>query len=254
MTAPRAEYLLRLDDLCPTLRRRQWERFLPLLAEYRIQPILAVVPDNQDEELICDPPAPLFWKEMRNLEAAGATIGLHGYRHRCAQHGRSLVPLHRITEFAGAKEAQQREWICEGLKILRSHGLDPKIWVAPRHGFDRITLRVLLAEGVGVLSDGFARLPFQRGGVTWIPQQLWEPVEKTAGLWTICMHPNTAADAQVENLKNFLRQHAGQFTSVDRVLAEYSPIDRGLSEILFEAQELLRIRASRLKRQLKTRN
>ena len=69
-----------------------------------------------------------------------------------------------------------------GSKTLRTYGLNPKLWVAPRHGFDRNTLRALQQEGIGYLSDGFARIPFRRGGITWIPQQLWEPVRKSSGL------------------------------------------------------------------------
>jgi predicted deacetylase len=178
MNVKPAQYLLRLDDLCLTASRPRWQRFLELIEEFGIKPILAVVPDNRDADLELAPADAEFWARMRALEAAGATIGLHGYRHLSNGRGRSLVALHRATEFAGVAEETQREWIRAGLEILRGQGLDPRIWVAPRHGFDAHTLRALRAEGVGVLSDGFARVPFVRGGVTWIPQQLWGPVEK----------------------------------------------------------------------------
>ena len=183
-----AEYLLRCDDLCPTTPLERWRRVESLIEEFNLQPILAVVPDNRDPELGIATPDPAFWKRMHALEVAGAVIGLHGYRHLCASHGRSLVRLARTTEFAGVPAQTQRTWIIEGLRILRAHGLNPRIWVAPRHGFDRNTLDALGAEGIALLSDGFARVPFLRGGATWIPQQLWGPVDKPKGLWTICVH------------------------------------------------------------------
>ena len=160
------------------------------------------------------PPDPAFWGRMRALEAAGATIGLHGYRHLCASRGPSLVDLHRVSEFAGVSAAMQRAWIGEGMRILRGHGLDPKLWVAPRHGFDANTLAVLGEEGILVLSDGFTRAPFLRRGFTWIPQQLWAPVEKDRGLWTICVHPNTARESEIAAFHSFLAVHAAQFTSL----------------------------------------
>jgi predicted deacetylase len=246
-----AQYLLRFDDLCPTHSRERWRCFTPLLAEFGIRPILAIVPDNRDPALVVSPPDPQFWDEMRALENAGAAIGLHGYRHLCVNRGRSLVPLHRETEFAGVGEETQRTWIREGLAILRRHGLHPTIWVAPRHGFDRATLRVLRSEGIGIVSDGFARRPFVREGLTWIPQQLWAPQAKQSGLWTICLHANTPPDSFAGQLRRFVRDHAQQFTSVERVVAELDPAPLTVPERMQARATLLRIRSrTRLTRRL----
>jgi hypothetical protein len=249
-----AQYLLRFDDLCPTQDGAKWRRFAPLLREFGIKPILAVVPDNRDTGLELSPPDDAFWDETRAMEAAGATIGLHGYRHVCETRGRSLVPLHRETEFAGVPEATQREWIHAGLDILRGHGLNPKIWVAPRHGFDRATLRALRGEGIGLLSDGFARRPFTRDGVIWLPQQLWAPQTKSSGLWTICLHSNAAPDSLVDQLRSFLVRYGNQFTSVDRVVAELQPGALDLSERMFGASSLLRIQIRRAAKLLSPRD
>jgi predicted deacetylase len=227
-----AQYLLRFDDLCPTVAAERWARFESLIAEFALQPILAVVPDNRDPELEISPPDPEFWNRMRDLEAAGAAIALHGYRHLCQSRGRGLVDLHRTSEFAGVPVETQRAWIAEGLGILRGHGLNPRLWVAPRHGFDAKTLRALLGEGITIVSDGFARRPFLRYGIAWIPQQLWAPVEKTRGLWTICIHPNTAGDAEFAALRGFLSEHAAEFTSVDRALAAFKPVRLTVAESL----------------------
>jgi hypothetical protein len=229
------------------MARERWERFLPLIAEFGIRPILAVVPDNRDHELERSAPDPEFWSRMRAMEAAGATVGLHGYRHLCISRGRGLLPLHRETEFAGVPEETQRSWILEGLAILRGQGLSPRIWVAPCHGTDRATLRVLREEGISQVSDGLARLPFRRGGLIWIPQQLWEPVEKPSGLWTICVHSNTAPESLVEKLRMFLGRHAGQFTSVDRVVAEFTPREFGLTQRVYGWGTLLRMRGLRFR-------
>jgi predicted deacetylase len=248
-----AQYLLRFDDLCPTVSHNRLQRLLKLIEEFGIRPILAVVPDNQDYDLQLSPPNPEFWDRIRALEAGGATIALHGLQHLCMSKGRSLVPLHSHSEFAGVDEETQRQWVHAGLKILRGHGLNPRIWVAPRHGFDASTLRALSQEGIKLLSDGFARVPFTRGGLTWIPQQLWEPEAKTAGLWTICMHSNTASGALVDRLRTFLDLHAAEFTSVDRVLAELKPAPLEPAERLYEAVAMGRAYASRTRKKLSRR-
>jgi len=240
-----AHYLLRFDDLCPTISRVAWQRFLPIIEQFGLRPILAVVPDNRDPELEAEQPDPQFWHGMRAMETAGATIGLHGYRHICISQGKSLVPLHGSTEFAGVAEETQRQWIRAGLAILRGHGLTPRIWVAPRHGFDCATLRVLREEGIALVSDGLARVPLVRDGLTWIPQQLWEPEEKAGGVWTILVHPNTASDALVIELKEFVRRHAVQFTDADRVATEFASGEFDLGERILEAVALGRLRQRR---------
>jgi predicted deacetylase len=229
-----AQYLLRLDDLCPTFDRKAWPRFRELVEEFGIRPILAVVPDNQDAELESSRYDAGFWAEMREMEAVGATIAIHGYRHLCAGRGKSLLGLHYKSEFAGVNLETQRRWIRAGRDILRGWGLNPRLWAAPRHGFDWNTLCALRDEGVGYISDGFARVPFVRGGITWIPQQLWAPVHKTKGLWTICIHPGTARTADVDQLRAFLMEHSTQFTSFDRVAAEFAVRALGMGERIYQ--------------------
>jgi predicted deacetylase len=239
-----AQYLLRIDDLCPTVSAQRWQQFQSLIEEFHLKPILAVVPDNQDPELKVSPPDPAFWDCMRALEAAGAAIGLHGYQHLCTSRGRSLVDLHRVSEFAGVPARTQRAWIGEGIRILRGHGLDPRIWIAPRHGFDVNTLTALRDEGILLLSDGFARVPFLHSGLTWIPQQLWAPVEEDRGLWTICLHPNTARDAEIAALRSFLAVHAAQFTSVDCVLSQSHPATLTIAQRIQAVSALRRLKIS----------
>ncbi len=44
----KARYLIRFDDICPTMNWTIWEQVEQVLRTYHVQPILAVVPDNQD--------------------------------------------------------------------------------------------------------------------------------------------------------------------------------------------------------------
>jgi Uncharacterized protein conserved in bacteria (DUF2334) len=243
----RAEYLLRFDDLCPTMDRERWMRYAPMVERYGIRPILSVVPANRDPQLDVAPEDATFWEAMRSAQAAGATIGLHGYRHLCMATGRGYVPLHRRTEFAGVGRKLQREWIKAGSDILHREGLDPRIWVAPRHGLDRITLEALREVGISLVSDGLAERPFRLGGLTWIPQQLWSPVAQPHGLWTICIHANTATDAQVEEMERFLRRWSGQFTTVERVVEEWPVRERSLADGWFQTRMLARARLRRWK-------
>jgi predicted deacetylase len=213
--------------------RSRWLRVRQLIEDTGIRPILAIVPDNQDRELNVAPEDPGFWAEMREMEAGAATIAMHGYRHLCESRGKSMLNLHRHSEFAGIDASIQGVWIRSGLEILRRHGLNPRLWVAPRHGFDRNTLRALREEGLPWISDGFARMPHQQCGVTWIPQQLWSPQERRDGLWTICLHPATTSDAYLQRLHAFIDRHCKQFPSFDRVVSDFEIKNLGLGEALY---------------------
>ncbi len=196
-------------------------------------------------------PTPPFGGACTLSKPPGAVIGLHGYRHVCASRGRSLLGITRSSEFAGVPAATQRAWIRDGLRILRASGLNPRIWVAPRHGFDRRTLDALCAEGIALISDGFARVLFLRGGLTWVPQQLWGPVDKQKGLWTICIHPNTTTEADIAKLRAFLTVHADQFTSVDRVLFRNQPATLPVVERIYAEAALRRFKMSRAVRRFR---
>jgi len=176
--------------------------------------MLAVVPDNQDPELAVDAEDPAFWKHMRGLQEEGWTIALHGWRHDCRIAGRSLVPLHRRSEFAGVPAEKQLRMLEEGLRILDGHGLSPTVWAAPRHGFDRNTLTGLKRVGIHTVSDGLSRFPFCEDGILWIPQQLWAGQQMPDGVWTICVHANTITVREFGALESFLERHAAEFLSV----------------------------------------
>lgn len=243
-----AQYLLRFDDLCPTFSRTGWMRFKAIVDEFNLKPILGVIPDNRDSELTVESPDPRFWDEMRSMESSGCAIALHGYRHLCDSPHSGLIPLHRHTEFAGVEEETQRAWIRNGIDILHSHRLSPRLFIAPRHGFDRATLKALKAEGLPYISDGFARAPFVKHGVCWIPQQLWRPVEKQMGLWTICIHPNTSGNSLARSLRSFVEQNAQSFTSLDRVIKEFTIAPLPPAERIYSAIALWRNQLRRQRR------
>ncbi len=241
-TLPRpAQYLLRIDDLSPTVSTERWSAIRELTRQFGLRPLLATIPDNQDEELDSSEPDDRFWVEMHEMEMEGATIALHGYQHQCSNRARSLLPLHRMSEFAGYPLDEQRRRIRAGLDLLRRKGLSPRLFVAPKHSFDRTTLRALREEGLPFLSDGFARIPFTRDGVTWIPQQLWGPAGRSKGLWTICIHPDSMNPRRLAELKRFLGRHSKQFTSFDDVIRRYSANSLSLAERCHEQLAMWRV-------------
>ena len=243
-----AEYLLRLDDACPTMDAARWGAVEALLRARGVSPIVAIVPANADPDLVRGPADGRFWERVRSWAAAGWTIALHGWSHALRPSSRGLVPVNAYSEFVGLGEEEQRRRIAEGVALLAAQGIEPRVWVAPAHGFDAATLRALRAEsGIRILSDGFARRAVVREGFVWLPQQLWRPRSMGGGLWTICLHPNTLLGPALEKLARFIDGNRKAFVpplEAARASASYGPADAIHSRVFALALALRRAAGS----------
>lgn len=216
------------------------------MRRHGIRPLIAVVPDNRDQELVREPADPDFWEHMRKLQAEGWTLGLHGFQHLCDARGWGLVPLHDRNEFVGLPEPEQRDKLERGLAMLRAHGLEPTVWVAPRHGFDATTLRVLKSLGIGIVSDGLGVFPFEQEGMWWLPQQLWSAETRAEGLWTVLIHTNTQKDSEFARLEQFLETHACDVITVEQAEGEFCARQPSLKDRAFRFVWMRRRNARRI--------
>lgn len=240
-----ARFLIRFDDVCPTMNWQIWDCVEPLLDRYRIKPIVAIVPDNRDPKLVCQEPRTDFWDRALSWQRRGWTIGLHGHQHLYTTSQGGILGIHAGSEFAGHDADTQRAKISAGVEIFRSHGLKPTVWVAPGHAFDETTLRILPEFNIRIISDGFYWRCIQKGGLFWVPQQLWRFRNLRFGLWTVCMHINSWNDRSIEKLERSLERFSSQFTDVEAALSSPPPPANGLDrlfEIMFGAIVRMKLR------------
>jgi predicted deacetylase len=231
-----AAYLLRFDDLCPTMNWGRWDRIEGALIDAEIRPILAVIPDNREEKLLIDPPNDRFWDRVRAWQARGWSIGLHGYQMQYLTAERGLFGWNDRSEFAGLSFEQQDDRVERAMAIFRGQGVVPDVWVAPNHSFDLTTVAVLRRRGIRVISDGLALLPYRHAGMLWVPVQLWRFLSRPAGVWTICNHPNKWGAAEEEGFYRDLQRFRPRVTDMDSVLARYGGRDRSWADSLFAFQ------------------
>ena len=217
----KARYLLRFDDICPAMNWTVWAAIEPILTKYGVLPIIAVVPDNQDPKLDVHAARPDFWAWVRERQAAGWCIALHGFQHRYESRQSGIMGINDRSEFAGLTEAVQRDKLVRGLEIFSDNGVRADAWVAPGHSFDAVTVRLLLELGISTISDGFYRRPVQYLDALWIPQQLWHFRWMPAGVWTVCLHSNSYGEEEIVRLRNWLAKYAAFMTSVTDVKRDY---------------------------------
>jgi predicted deacetylase len=200
-----------------------WTEIERSLLEFKIQPILAVVPDNRDPHLQVGPARPHFWQEVRRWQSQGWTIGLHGYQHHFVTRSAGIVGLNERSEFAGLSADQQGAKLQLALGIFEREGVTADVWVAPAHSFDAVTVKTLKNHGLRIISDGFFTVPrVDADGVFWIPQQLWRFRRMPFGVWTVCVHHNAWTSANVRQFRTELRHYRALISNVAEVTEVYA--------------------------------
>ena len=212
-------YLIRLDDACPTMNHARWGRMESILDRYGVKPMVGVIPHNEDSKQQIDPKDVFFWDKVHAWGKKGWAIAMHGYNHVYSSKEGGMNPLWQKSEFAGHPIEIQREKISKGIAIMRDHGFNPKYFFAPSHTFDENTLIALKEEtDIRIISDTIAASPYKMGDFYFIPQQSGHPIRlPLGGLLTICYHPNTMDDESYKRLDVFLSEHHDDVMSFDEI-------------------------------------
>lgn len=218
-----ASYLVRFDDICPTMNWEIWSRVEEILVRHGVQPIVGVVPDNHDPSLEHSAPAPDFWGRVRAWDAAGWTIAIHGHQHRYTTDAAGIVGIKKRSEFAGLPLASQLAKLEAARAVFEAHGVRPLTWVAPGHSFDDNTVAALRAIGIPYISDGLFLYPrVDRRGAVWIPQQLWRFRSMPFGVWTVCMHHSRWGEKDLARFERSIVQFRDRITSLPEIAEKFA--------------------------------
>lgn len=147
-------FLLRFDDICPTMDWEQWNRAKKILDKYELKPLLGVIPDCQDSKLYINEERLDFWEYIRHLQKEGYVIAMHGYTHQYITKNPGLVGVGHKSEFSGLSYEEQYEKLKNGKKIFEDQGINVDIFFAPSHSYDNTTLKALSNLGFKWVSDG----------------------------------------------------------------------------------------------------
>lgn len=244
------KYLIRLDDACPTMDSKKWQRIEDILDNYNIKPMIGIIPANKDPKQQINNEDPLFWNKVKKWEEKGWAIALHGYDH-CFISDKGMLglnPLWSRSEFAGVSLELQKEKIRKGIAILRKEGIEPKYFFAPAHTFDENTLNALRAESnIRIISDTIATKPYRKKDFIFIPQIGGHCTEiKLSGVWTFCLHPSNMKEEDFVATEEFLKSHQNAMIAFDKLdlynLKEKDMMSNFLSYIYFTKRKLNKIR------------
>src|SRR5688572_204516 len=128
-----ATYLLRFDDVCPSMNWRAWDAIEGELVRLGIRPMVAIVPDNRDGKLKVSDDQPDFWDRVRTWQTRGWTIGLHGYQHVDTGGRGGILRSGKHSEFVGLSAGEQEDRLRRAVQIFAHEHVTPTVWVAPWH-------------------------------------------------------------------------------------------------------------------------
>lgn len=216
----KAKYLIRLDDACTTFTLAKWEKFFHLFEQFGIKPIIAVIPNNEDESLKKEKRDEAdFWRLVQEWHNRGYCIAMHGYNHLYTNRNSGILKITKHSEYAGIPIEEQKRKLKLSQSVFEKYGIKPDVFVAPSHSFDKNTVMALQeVTTINVISDGLSIKPYKKWGLQWLPCQLWWPQKKKYGVWTLCVHPETITNDSFDAISSFIEQYHSDFIAVDEVL------------------------------------
>ena len=212
---------VRLDDITADMDWEKFRRLEKLLDENQIAPLIGIVPDNQDLNLMRNAPLSDFDRQIKTWEAKDWVLAMHGWKHIYTTKKGGLFPLNNFSEFAGVSKEKQREMIYDGKEKLQKIGVVTDIFMAPAHSFDKNTLTILKEAGFQCITDGFGNRPYEWKGLKFFPIafQKNKDIEKSEGYTTLVFHTNTMNEQDFLNFEKMLKEHKNDFISYKEYLA-----------------------------------
>ncbi len=206
------QYIIRLDDACERMNIKNWKRMEKLLDKYEIRPLVGVIPNCEDPEMMKYDIDPSFWNTVNDWVNKKWIIAMHGFNHKFVTQSGGINPVNNRSEFAGVDLNEQKEKIRKAKDIFLSHGIHPIVFFAPAHTFDNNTLIALKEESsIRIISDTIANKSYCENGFTFVPQQCGVVRKTMFTTTTFCYHPNNMVDKDYELLEQFLIKHKKLF-------------------------------------------
>ena len=211
---------VRVDDITPDMDWKSFEAFLELFRRYQIKPLLGIVPDNRDQKLSIDSPAPDFYQKMKALQEEGFSLAMHGCYHIYKTKSGGCFPLNPQSEFAGRSRKEQEELLRTGKDLLEQKGIHTGIFMAPGHTLDKTTVKILKELGFTHITDGFGKAPYRRWGMTWLPISFLQRFlfSDRSGTATLVLHINHSTQQEIESYDRLFARYQHNFLPYSALL------------------------------------
>ena len=234
-------FLIRLDDIAENMNWDMMEHATNLFNKFEVKPVIGVIPNNEDPELLSYPKKNInFWEQVRMWKNKGWEIAMHGNNHVydkfCSKN--DYLGLGGNSEFCSHTYENQLEKIKCGLDKFNNENIKIKTFFAPNHTFDNNTLLALKNCGISEIVDGYGLIPYEENGIKFIPQLFYKILPLPFGIQTFQIHLNYYKEKDFNILKKFIESNSNRIITYDQAISKiknnfsYSIIRGAIKKIL----------------------
>ena len=216
--------LIRFDDIAPNMSWEMMDKCQKLLNYYDLKPVMGVIHDNQDNELLKYPKRENFWEIVKKWELNDWSIAMHGYNHLYDKetNKKDFFNYGGRSEFFGHSYEDQLSKIKKGLEIFEKNNIQIDTFFAPNHTYDRNTFKALKNSGILKIIDGYGLMPYSFNGIRFVPQLFYKLYLLPFGIQSAQIHINYWSDKDYTNFKKFIEKHHKKVISADFAFSKIS--------------------------------
>ena len=212
--------LIRLDDIAENMNWDLMKKSEELFEKYSIKPVLGVIPNNKDSELLSYPKKNDFWEHVRNWKSKGWEISMHGFTHVYDKNSKNkdYFGYGGESEFCEHSLETQMSKIKDGLKKFNDEKIKIRSFFAPNHTYDRNTFAALKNSGINEIIDGYGLMPYDENGIKFIPQLFYKVIMLPFGIQATQIHLNYWKQKDFNDFEKFIIKNSNKIISYDQAL------------------------------------
>ncbi len=212
--------LIRFDDIAENMNWHLMSRCEKLFDELDIKPVMGVIPDNKDKDLLIYPKKENFWNVVKNWQSKGWEIAMHGYNHIYDKdtEKKDFFKYGGKSEFFGHTLINQSNKIKKGLEIFEKNNIKIRTFFSPNHTYDLNTFEALKSSGINEVIDGYGLKPYIENNIKFIPQLFYKPIFLPFGLQTTQIHLNYWSDKEFDKFYDLISKNYKKIISYDEAL------------------------------------
>ena len=214
--------LIRLDDIAENMNWDLMEKSELLFEKYEIKPMLGVIPNNKDNELLSYSKKNNFWDQVRNWREKGWEIAMHGYTHVYDKicKNEDYFNYGGGSEFCGHTLETQISRIKNGLQKFKNEKIKIRSFFAPNHTYDKNTFIALKNFRINEVIDGYGLMPYIENDIKFIPQLFYKVFALPFGIQTLQIHLNYWEQKDFDNFEKFIKKHSNKIITYDQAIAK----------------------------------
>tara|TARA_B100001057_G_C22756778_1_gene914149 strand:- start:250 stop:978 length:729 start_codon:yes stop_codon:yes gene_type:complete len=228
--------LIRFDDIAENMNWHLMAKCEKIFDELNIKPVMGVIPNNKDTDLLVYPKKENFWQIVKKWQLKGWEIAMHGYNHIYDNdtNKKDFFEYGGKSEFYGHSLDNQSNKIKKGLEIFKKNDIKIRSFFSPNHTYDFNTFEALKLSGINEVIDGYGFKPYLENNIKFIPQLFYKPFFLPFGLQTTQIHLNYWTENEFNKFSELIYKNKKQIISYDdalKLLSEKSS-DKFLNKIV----------------------